>query len=323
MSIPQYPIKFVPILKEKVWGGQKLQQLLKKPAVSKHTGESWELSGVENNISVVANGVLKGTSLDALIEQYGASLLGHRVVKSYGQQFPLLFKFIDAKDVLSVQLHPDDALAKKRHNSFGKTEMWYIVQADKNSGLYLGFHQPMHKALYLEHLNKNTLEEIINFQEVRPGEAFFVPPGVIHAIGKGVLLAEIQQTSDITYRVYDWNRPDIDGNMRELHNELAMEAIDFDVKPKTLQCATQNAENTSLVDTSYFACNRLIIDKTIFRKLHHDSFVVYMCVSGQATITTAGNQEVIHFGETVLLPASCRAVTLQAEKATLLEVYIP
>lgn len=319
MSIPHYPIKFYPILKEKVWGGHKLKELLQKPATSDYTGESWELSGVTDAISIVANGELKDNSLLELIKTYGASLLGNKVLKKYNGKFPLLFKFIDAKDVLSVQLHPNDALAKKRHNSFGKAEMWYIVQADTNSGLYLGFNQPMHKELYKKHLKNNTLEEIIHFQNVDAGDAFNVPPGAVHAIGKGVMLAEIQQTSDVTYRVYDWNRPDIDGNLRELHNDLALDAIDFNIDPATLQCT----KNTPLVSTAYFTCNSLDVSNTMTRTLDYDSFVVYMCVSGEVTIGAKDGQEVLRFGETALIPASCNNVSLHANNATLLEVYVP
>ena len=199
-----YPLKFQPILKDKIWGGQKLQQILNKPTSSTEAGESWEISDVEGDTSVVSNGTMAGTSLKSLMELHTTDLLGHKNFQQFGTKFPLLIKFIDAKSDLSVQLHPNDALAKARHNSFGKTEMWYVVQADPDSNLIVGFNQPMTKELYLKHLEAKTLESILNFDTVEAGDTYFIEVGRIHAIGAGVLLAEIQQTSDITYRVYDW-----------------------------------------------------------------------------------------------------------------------
>lgn len=324
MKIPVYPIKFEPILKDKVWGGTKLRELLGKKTASEQVGESWEISGVEGNISVVANGELRGKPLNALIDLYKESFFGQKVRRAFGNQFPLLFKFIDAKKDLSVQLHPNDEIAKKRHNSFGKTEMWYIVQADSGSGLYLGFNKPMDKELYLKHLHKNTLEEILHFETAKEGDAYYIPPGRIHAIGGGVLLAEIQQTSDITYRIYDWNRPDIDGKLRELHNDLAMEAIDFKNSIGVRKFEADKDSGNELIVSPYFSSSLLSVSGKQVRKIADvDSFVVYMCVSGEAVICTNNHSETVQTGETILVPAVCEEVEIISERAKLLEVFVP
>ena len=224
-----YPLKFKPILKEKIWGGEKLKDLLNKESDKNNIGESWEISTVENDISTIVNGKWKGKSLKELIEMFGDHLLGNKVYQEFGNQFPLLIKYIDAKEALSIQLHPNDELAKSRHNSFGKTEMWYVMQADQEANLQVGFKDLVNKETYINNVKNKTLVEILNFDEVEKGDVYFIPTGRVHAIGAGVLLAEIQQTSDITYRIYDWERKDSNGNYRDLHTDEALEAIDFNV----------------------------------------------------------------------------------------------
>jgi mannose-6-phosphate isomerase len=209
-----YPFKFEPILKERLWGGTKLKTVLGKPIANDITGESWELSGVAGDVSVIANGPLAGTSLKQLIATQAEALLGKEVVARFGQEFPILIKFIDAKQDLSIQLHPNDALAKKRHGSFGKTEMWYIMDADPGAKLIVGFNKDVTREEYASHLQENKLPDLLNYEPVEQGDTFFINTGKIHAIGAGVLLAEIQQTSDITYRVFDFNRKDKMGNLR-------------------------------------------------------------------------------------------------------------
>lgn len=225
-----YPFKFQPILKERLWGGTKLKDLLNKPSSSDITGESWELSAVKGDVSIIENGPLAGTSLQEAINHHPQALLGKSVTNRFGTEFPILIKFIDAKQDLSIQLHPNDELAKERHNSFGKTEMWYIMQADPGAELIVGFKQDMTKENYEKHLNEGKLTDILNYEKVKEGDTFFINTGKVHAIGAGILLAEIQQTSDITYRVYDFNRKDKEGNLRELHTELAIDAIDYSYK---------------------------------------------------------------------------------------------
>jgi mannose-6-phosphate isomerase len=320
---PLYPLKFQPILKDKIWGGQKLQQLLHKPTTSKNAGESWEISDVEGDTSIVANGALQGSSLKHLLETHTSDLLGEKNFRQFGTKFPLLIKFIDAKDDLSVQLHPNDQLAKARHNSFGKTEMWYVVQADPESNLIVGFNQKMSQELYLKHLEDKTLQSILNFDAVQAGDTYFIEVGRIHAIGAGVLLAEIQQTSDITYRVYDWDRVDSEGNERELHNDIALEAFDFDMPDNFRVDYTKDSNTpTELVSCPYFTTNVMDVNERISKENTHDSFMIYMCVDGNAQIEVAGNQTEISMGETVLIPACIKQFSISANHAKLLEVYV-
>jgi len=323
MNLPLYPLKFKSILKEKIWGGTKLNSILKKETTSTILGESWEISDVEEDISVVENGVLKGKNITELVKSYQNDLMGKRVYSHFGDKFPLLFKFIDAKEDLSVQLHPDDALAKKRHNSFGKTEMWYIIQADRDARLIIDFNQKIDKQTYLKHLQEETLTEILNKESIKKGDAFYITPGLIHAIGAGTLLAEIQQTSDVTYRVFDWNRPDVDGNLRELHLDLALDAIDFSF-PKEFRLSQPNSDIESILNSPYFSVNLIESDQHKIRNLSTiDSFVVYMCVDGQTSISLDGNSEDLVMGDTVLIPACAKEVHFQKDSAKLLEVFIP
>ena len=318
-----YPLKFQPILKDKIWGGQKLQQLLNKPTTSTEAGESWEISDVEGDTSVVANGPLKGSSLKALLESYTSDLLGEKNFRQFGTKFPLLIKFIDAKQDLSVQLHPNDQLAKERHNSFGKTEMWYVVQADPDSNLIVGFNQDMTQELYLKHLEAKTLQSILNFDAVKPGDTYFIEVGRIHAIGAGVLLAEIQQTSDITYRVYDWDRVDSEGKERELHNDIALEAFDFEMPDNfRVKYSLDSNTSTELVSCPYFTTNVLEVNAPIQKENNHDSFMIYMCVEGAASLEVDGAVTEFSMGETVLVPACIQKFSISANHAKLLEVYI-
>ena len=318
-----YPLKFQPILKDKIWGGQKLQQLLNKPTTSTEAGESWEISDVEGDTSVVANGPLKGSSLKALLESYTSDLLGEKNFRQFGTKFPLLIKFIDAKQDLSVQLHPNDQLAKERHNSFGKTEMWYVVQADPKSNLIVGFNQDMTQELYLKHLEAKTLQSILNFDAVKPGDTYFIEVGRIHAIGAGVLLAEIQQTSDITYRVYDWDRVDSEGKERELHNDIALEAFDFEMPDNfRVKYSLDSNTSTELVSCPYFTTNVLEVNAPLQKENNHDSFMIYMCVEGAASLEVDGAVTEFSMGETVLVPACIHRFSISANHAKLLEVYI-
>ncbi len=320
-----YPIKFEPILKEKIWGGTKLNQLFNKKSTANNLGESWEISTVKGDISIVANGSLKGQNLVQLIKTYKADLLGEKIYANFGNEFPLLIKFIDAKTDLSIQLHPNDELAKKRHNSFGKTEMWYVMQADEEARLIVGFNQEVSKDLYLEKLAQDDLLSILNEEKVQHGDTFFIPTGRIHAIGSGVLLAEIQQTSDITYRVFDWNRVDDNGNARELHTEQALDALDFSYQEsyKTAYKVENNSAN--LVTCPYFTTNLLVLTKNQKQVTSlKDSFHIYMCVKGAVEIQYNSNlTETISLGvgETVLIPACMKEIIIVASAdSELLEV---
>ena len=323
MSNNLYPLKFQPILKERIWGGQKLKSLLNKNSTLTNIGESWELSDVDGDTSIVSNGNLKGQSLKNLLNEFGHQIIGHKNHEIFGNKFPLLIKFIDAEDDLSIQLDPNDELAAKRHNSFGKTEMWYIMQAEKDSNLIVGFNQKVTPELYLKHLENKTLPKILNYEKVTSGDAYFIEVGRIHAIGAGVLLAEIQQTSDITYRVYDWDRKDAQGNERELHNDLALDAIDFDMENdfKVHYLESKNQSN-EMVSCPYFKTNYIHLVESIKKENNHNSFIIYICVEGSTNIITENYTETIKKGETVLMPAAITSFEITAENAKLLEVYM-
>ncbi|MBT0608346.1 type I phosphomannose isomerase catalytic subunit [Aequorivita echinoideorum] len=318
-----YPIKFEPILKEKIWGGNKLKTYFNKNA-NNTIGESWEISGVEGNISIIKNGKFSGRDLRWLLKNFKEAVVGKKVFDKFGTTFPLLFKFIDAHEDLSVQLHPNDELAALRHNAFGKTEMWYILHAEENSRLILGFNQKMTKEKYQNALSAHKITEILHSENVNNGDAFFISPGTVHAIGSGIVLAEIQQTSDITYRIYDWDRPDASGNLRELHTDLALQAIDFFNKKSKLDYVTKENEPSKIISSKYFEINMLQLKQNISVDCsRRDSFSVYMCAEGNATITVNGIAESIESGETMLIPAACTEVGIATSSVKLLEVYIP
>ena len=320
---PLYPLKFQPILKQKVWGGNKLQELFQKNAEG-NVGESWEISGVEENISEIANGPLRGNTLNWALKNYKEKLVGESVYKNFGNQFPLLFKFIDAREDLSVQVHPDDLLAKARHNSFGKTEMWYILEVEKNGKLILGFNQQMDSKKYLHTLSEKRITEILNVEAIKKGDAFLLKPGTVHAIGAGVLLAEIQQSSDITYRIYDWDRPDTNGKLRDLHTDLALEAIDFNPPESKLNYSEIKNSPSPIGTTNFFAVNKLVLSENYLKDLEQvPSFTVYMCLEGSAVIETDDYSEEIKKGETFLIPAHIPKLKFITNSASFLEVYIP
>ncbi|MDP4205017.1 MAG: mannose-6-phosphate isomerase [Bacteroidota bacterium] len=323
-----YPLKFSPILKDKIWGGSKLKTCFNKEfAPLPNAGESWELSGVEGNISEITNGYLAGNDLQDLIEVFMGELVGDKVYERFGEEFPLLIKFIDANDDLSIQVHPGDELSKERHNAFGKTEMWYVLQADPGAKLISGFSKQIDKEVYLKHLEENTLEEILNSEEVKAGDVFFIPAGRVHAIGKGLLIAEIQQTSDVTYRIYDYNRRDDKGETRELHTELALDAIDFTYHDnyRTKYTAAPN-ESSELVTCQYFTTNLLTLGKSIEKDYNDlDSFIIYICLEGEYILGYNSGQTLkVQKGETILVPACLENFTLSpvTEEVKLLEVYI-
>lgn len=319
-----YPLKFHPILKERLWGGTKLREVLNKPIESDITGESWELSGVNGDISVVSNGELSGTSLQQLIDNRAEDLLGKSVVKRFGKEFPILIKFIDAKQDLSVQLHPNDKLARERHDSSGKTEMWYVMDADDNANLIVGFKGDVTKEAYVESLKNDTLLDLLNYEKVSRGDTFFINTGKVHAIGAGVLLAEIQQTSDITYRIFDFNRKDKNGNLRELHTDQALDAIDYKRKNdfKVDYGSDANTVN-SMVDCPYFKTDYLHLTENWHQDVsERDSFTILMCVSGSARISNENGTAEIKKGETVLVPAVSKKLSVETDNAELLAVTI-
>lgn len=319
-----YPLKFHPILKERLWGGQKLKTVLGKEVPNDITGESWEVSTVKDDVSIIYNGLLSGTSLQELIDRDPEGILGKSVHERFGKEFPILIKFIDAKLDLSIQLHPNDELAKERHNSFGKTEMWYIMNADEDAKLIVGFNQEVTKDSYSKSLEDDSLLELLNYECVNEGDTFFINTGKIHAIGAGVLLAEIQQTSDITYRVFDFNRRDKNGNLRELHTEQALDAIDYK-KKDDFKVSYSDEKNTinKMVECPYFTTKFLNLSENLEQDVsQRDSFTIYMCVGGWASIENEYGIETIKKGETLLLPANSNHIKINTQEAKLLEITI-
>ncbi len=319
-----YPLKFKPRFKERIWGGTLLADKLgKKLPRDMRIGESWELSGVPGDLSVVASGALAGNNIEELTEVYMGDLVGEKIYEKYGLTLPLLFKLIDAQDDLSIQVHPWDELAAERHNSFGKTEMWYVVDCEPGAFLYVGFNGEVSREQYLEAVEKGNLPSLLRKVEVRPGSAFFIPAGVIHAIGKGCLIAEIQQTSDITYRVDDWGRVDDKGNPRELHTELAVDSITYG-KGENCEITAETGKNkaVTLKKCSYFTTNLIEVDGTMEREYAGlDSFVVYMMLDGGLSVDCEGKTTDMSKGDTVMIPAAFDSATLTG-RGRLLEVYI-
>lgn len=316
-----YPLTFEPILKERIWGGTKLKTYLNKPISSEITGESWEISTVPNDVSVVSNGDLKGKNINELIALAPNEFLGRFVVERFGNQFPLLFKFIDAKEDLSIQLHPNDELAKERHNSLGKTEMWYVMQADENSRLVVGFKEDSNREEYLNHLENKSIVSLLNEMPVKKGDVFFLETGTIHAIGAGVVIAEIQQTSDITYRIYDWDRVDANGKSRELHTELALDAINYSKTASKIEYSALENKSNIVVDCPYFKTNVVPLQGNYSWKKKQEAFTVLMCTEGQFEFVYEGEFFIIKAGNTILLPASIATIEIKGT-ATILEISI-
>ncbi len=321
-----YPLKFTPILKQVIWGGRKLAYKSQYPEREVSIGESWEISGVQENLSVVSEGFLAGNNLEELIEVYMGELVGDKVYEKFGVEFPLLIKYIDACQDLSIQVHPNDTVAKERHNAYGKTEMWYVADAESDAHLLIGFNKESGKSEYLDKLQSNTLPEILRSEAVRKGDCFFIPAGTVHAICKGCFIAEIQQTSDITYRLYDYGRTDKEGNTRELHTELATDVIDFRKQEAgAIRPAGTPNRTEELVSCDYFTTNYLRFDREVEKEYFDlDSFVIYMCLEGSFTLVYDTDKSVpVQKGETVLLPAVLKTIFLLPTAACeLLEIYI-
>ncbi len=325
MKLPElYPIRFQPIFKYRIWGGDRFKTSLKKDYEGDNIGESWEISDVENAKTHVINGALKGKTLGDLAKVYKSQFLGKHVYKEFGTDFPLLIKFLDAQKPLSIQVHPNNDLAKERHDSFGKNEMWYIMEADKEAELIVGFNTELDKNQYNQHVKNATLPAVLNTTLVKPGDTFHIPTGRVHAIGAGVLLAEIQQTSDITYRIYDYDREDAKtGKKRELHTEDSFDAIDFTVKDSyKVNYKLKKNHSSELVHTPYFKTNIVSIDGHLERNYKTlDSFVILMCVEGDLILNYRDDEFKLDYGQTLLLPASLENVTYKGI-AKFLEVYV-
>ena len=319
-----YPLIFEPIIKEKLWGGKNLNKILNKPRMSDHDGESWELSCVPDNISVLRNGPLAGKTLTELIEQFRGDLVGEAVYEEHGSIFPLLIKFIDAQQDLSIQVHPDDELAKNRHNSFGKTEMWYVIDSEPDASIIVGFSEPLNVSQYLDYVENNKLMSILNRERVQPHDVFFIPAGRVHTIGKGLIIAEIQQTSDVTYRIHDFDRVDTKGSKRELHNDLAIEAIDFTI-PDSYKTIYERSSSEQVIGTSnYFTTKRRLLNKSTTLNFDHSSCTILMCIEGSYDVSYFDELPTISKGDTVLVPSCIEELRLRPQSnGILLEIKIP
>jgi mannose-6-phosphate isomerase len=321
-----YPMKFKPRFKEKIWGGQRMKTRLGLDfSPLPNCGEAWVLSGIPGSETIVSNGFLKGNDLNELIEVYMDDLVGEVSFERFGNEFPLLVKFIDSNDYLSIQVHPDDILAAKRGIGNGKSEMWYILEADPGAEIITGFNRKTNAASYLEFLERKQLRTILNTEKVNRGDVFHVPAGRIHALGPGILLAEIQQSSDTTYRIYDWDRVDENGNSRELHRDLALEAIDFNL-PASYRTSYRKTLNQTVpvVDSPQFTTRILTFDKSLKKDYSElDSFVIYLCVEGKMKIECGSSLETLKKGEALLVPAVAgKLILLPETESTILEVFI-
>jgi len=321
-----YPIRFKPIYKELIWGGEKLREDYGKSDAPEKTGESWEISMVKDNISVVANGFLKGNSLEEITEVYMGDMVGDAIYEKFGSFFPILIKFIHSNDNLSIQVHPDDSYAEEHHGENGKTEMWYILDAEKGSKLIAGFNQNTDREGFLKSLKDDTILDLMNFEPVKKGDILFIPTGRIHALGPGIVLAEIQQTSDMTYRIYDWGRTDKDGNSRELHIDHGVEVMDFTLHKNYLTPYTPLLNSSVRVaDCPYFTTQYIEFDQPVDKDYNLiDSFVIYMCMEGNVDIHyPGGDSECIQKGDTILIPAAIKELSLvPQEKSILLEIFM-
>lgn len=321
-----YPFKFKPIFKDKIWGGQQIKTRLGMDyGTLPNCGEAWLISGYGEDLTVVENGFLAGNNINELVEVYMEELVGDRIFEKFGNEFPLLIKILDTNDWLSIQVHPDDALSKKMKINGGKTEMWYILGADEKAELISGFNTKISKEEYIERLNNKSLKEILNYEQVKSGDVFYIPAGRVHALGPGTLLAEIQQTSDATFRIYDWDRIDTAGMSRELHTEAALHALDFEPQSeyKTNYSSKIN-ETTTLVKSQYFTSRLIEMDEAVLKNFQElDSFVIYLVTEGSCELRYSGGNIGMKLGETVLVPASIDNIALHPNgKTKLLEIFI-
>ena len=321
-----YPLKFKPIFKDKIWGGRKIKDIVGLDyGQLPNCGEVWLLSGLWDEQSIVTNGDFEGDEINDLVETFMGDLVGEDVFDKYGEQFPLLIKIIDANDWLSVQVHPDDELAEKRDIGYGKTEMWYVMQADPGAELVSGFNCEMNRMKYIRVLKDNAIQTVLNHETAEKGDVFYIPAGRVHALGPGILVAEIQQTSDTTYRIYDWDRIDVAGMRRELHIPQSLDAVDFDPVEnyKTLYTPVLN-KTVPMMDSPYFTTNMLTLNGEMAKDYSEiDSFVLLMPVEGEISLEWENGSIFVTTGEVVLIPNVIDKVNIKAQhECKLLEIYV-
>ena len=302
-----YPLLFEPNLHTVVWGGDRLCPYKGLEPKQEPIGESWEVSAVPSSTDVVSNGVFKGQDLISVINQNPESILGKSVAEKYGGKLPLLVKFIDAKRDLSIQVHPNDEMAQRLYGKFGKSEMWYIIDAEPGSCLYAGFKSRISEYEYKKRIADGSITEVLAKHSVKPGDVFYLPAGRVHAICRGILLAEVQQSSDLTYRIFDYNRPGLDGKPRELHTELAAQALDFNVEDEYRTIYKEEGNRSNLViDSPYFSVRVTEMTGTFHRNLmKYDSFIISMCIKGDCKIVvrSTGDEIMLKEGNSCLIPA--------------------
>ena len=317
-----YPLVFQPSFHYRIWGGNKLKHF-GKDIKEENIGESWEISTVPGFVSVVSNGMLRGKNLDDLVKEYKDRLVGKKVYRKYGDKFPLLIKILDAAQPLSVQVHPNDEYAETHHNSFGKTEMWYVLDSEPDSEIILGFEKGVNKNIFTENVEKNTLDSILRKIHPEKENVIYIPSGRIHAMGKGVSVIEIQQNSDVTYRIYDYDRIDKNGEKRELHLKQAQEVIDFSFVEEPFNHYNKTAKETTVIASPFFTVSRLVITENKILENLQDSFRIVICIDGECSIMNQLISVTLKKGETVLIPAELVNVEIKPQvKAKLLEVHI-
>lgn len=316
-KLSQLFFKFSPIYKDVTWGGTRIFQFKNIPEEGSRIGESWEISGVSDHESVVCGGADNGMILSHLVAKYKEALVGEKNYATYGNKFPLLIKFIDARNTLSVQVHPNEQLAKERHNCSGKSEMWYIIEAEDDAKMYIGLSQTLSHEEYDRHVNEKSLLNVIEQHTPKAGSSYYIPAGRVHSIGAGILLLEVQQASDITYRIYDFDRKDINGNLRELHTELAKDAIDLNVNEDCI--CTPHALNDGelrLVKCPFFDVKKVDIDGE-FEFAQNDNFTIAVCVEGELELTATGNgltdTTILRCGFSTLIAAAATAVKVKGK----------
>ena len=322
-----YPILFEPSLLTTIWGGRKLQPFKGLEATDEPKGESWEVSAIPTSVSIISNGIWKGRDLVSLIDEFPNEILGKKVNEKYQGKLPILVKFLDANRDLSIQVHPDEEMARRVHGKRGKAEMWYVIDADADSHLIVGFNREISLKEYRRRIAEGTITEVLAAHKVRPGDAFFIPAGCVHALCGGIMVAEVQQSSDVTYRIFDYNRPGLDGKPRELHTELAAQALNFHVGNNRIDYDRKDNCPVKLIDYPDFSVNIMDLTKPIHRNmLNYDSFVISMCMDGDCLICERGTGEktTLKQGTSVLIPASIADYDIIPvnRKSRLHEIYI-
>ena len=323
-----YPLLFEPNLHTVVWGGGQLRPYKGLEPSDEPIGESWEVSAVPTSTSIISNGAWQGRDLVSVIHGQPEAILGKKVNEKYHGQLPLLVKFIDAQKDLSIQVHPNDEMAMREHGKMGKSEMWYVIKADEGAHLYAGFKREIQVGEYYRRIADGTITEVLADHQVKAGDVFYLPAGRVHAICGGILLAEVQQSSDVTYRIFDYNRPGLDGKPRELHTAMAAQALDFHVEKNYRTDYPELANHaTQIIDTPYFDVRVMEVSKLFHRDLRkYDSFIITMCIEGDCVIhvRSTGDEVLLKEGYSTLIPAAIADfdVIPQRDRTRILDAFI-